>query len=743
MKRFALIGNPNSGKTTLFNSLTGSKARVGNWPGVTVEKKEGLYKKEEEDILIVDLPGVYSLSPYTSEEIISRNFILDSHPDLVINIIDATNIERNLYLTTQLLEIDIPVVIALNMSDLLLKSGKEIDVDLLKKAFDVPIVNISALKGENIHELMHVAYEHSKSNRRGYSVLNNSPLKNVIAKLNEEIDKVHVPNSLFHAIKLIEGDQIEIKAHASLLPLIEDFKNEFNDEVFGNDFEAFIADARYNFITTKCIKQIANKKVEKKETITNKIDKIATHKIFAIPLFILVLFTIFHLVFAEDFLFLHALGLVDIVSFPGTIYEGLFANGGINSPGIILFNFFDSSFGYLGEIIADGLANSGASSWAIGLLCDGVLAGIFALLGFLPQILLLFLFFSILDDSGYMARIAFILDRIFRKFGLSGRSFIPMIMGFGCSVPAIVNTRTLSTEEEKIATIRVIPFFSCTAKLPILVAIGGGLSVYFGFAYPDLITLAMYVLGMTVAMSSIIIFHLWNKKRDDAPFIMELPAYHLPQFKSTMIHLFDKAKHFIKKACTIILLSSILVWVLMHFSTSWQFLEDDQISQSILANLSSLIQPLFTPLGFGSQLAGLGWGFITATIVGLIAKENVVSTFALLASLIAVSSSDDAAIALLIGNTGATPSALISFIAFNMLTIPCFAAVASAKAELSKKEFWKTILFWLVTSYFVSSGIYLIGEFIWPIAIYVPIIILLFVFLNIYHKHNKKKWEVI
>lgn len=742
MKRFALIGNPNSGKTTLFNSLTGSRARVGNWPGVTVEKKEGLYKKEEEDILIVDLPGIYSLSPYTSEEIISRNFILDSHPDLVINIVDATNIERSLYLTTQLLEIDVPVIIALNMSDLLTKVGKEVDIKKLEKEFNVPIVNISALKGENIHSLMHEAYLLSKTTRKGTSVLLNSPLKGVIKQLAEKIDEVHVPNSIFHAIKLIEKDQLEIKAHTSLMPLVEKFEENFDDELFHKDFEAYIADARYKFITEKCVKSVKTKE-DKKENVTKKIDKVLTHRIFAIPIFLVILFVIFHLVFAEDFLFLNAMGLINVVSFEGTPYEGLFANGGINSPGIILFNFFDASFSLINENIVNALANSGASSWAIGLLCDGVLAGIFALLGFLPQILLLFLFFSILEDSGYMARIAFILDRIFRKFGLSGRAFIPMIMGFGCSVPAIVNTRTLSTEDEKLATIRVIPFFSCTAKLPILVAIGGGLSVYFGFNYPDLITLSMYVLGMTVAMASIIVFHLWNKKRDDAPFIMELPAYHMPQFKSTMIHLWEKAKHFIKKACTIILLSTILVWVLMHFSMNWQFLEDDQISMSILANLSSLIQPLFTPLGFGLQLQGIGWAFVTATIVGLIAKENVVSTFALLASLIAISSSDSESLAILISNTQVTPAALISFIAFNMLTIPCFASVASVRGELSKKEFWKTILFWIVTSYFVSSGIYLIGQYIWPVAIYVPVLVLFFVGLYFYHKHNKRVGEVI
>ena len=314
MKRFALIGNPNSGKTTLFNSLTGSRARVGNWPGVTVEKKEGLYKKEEEDILIVDLPGIYSLSPYTSEEIISRNFILDNHPDLIINIVDATNIERNLYLTTQLLEIDVPIVVALNMSDVLLKQKKEVDIKALEKAFGIPVVSISALKGDNIHSLMHIAYEASKKRREAKTVLVETKLKDIILTLNEKIDELHVPSSLFHAIKLIENDKIEISAHKSLLPLLEDFKNNFNDEVFGHDFEALIADARYNYIVKHCIKDIKEEK-EEKETITQKIDKVLTHRIFAIPIFIVVLAVIFHLVFSEDLLFLHALGAVNVVSF--------------------------------------------------------------------------------------------------------------------------------------------------------------------------------------------------------------------------------------------------------------------------------------------------------------------------------------------------------------------------------------------------------------------------------------------
>ena len=747
MKRFALAGNPNSGKTTLFNCLTGSTAHVGNWPGVTVDKKEGVYKNKtiKEPISIIDLPGIYSLSPYTPEEVISRNFILDEKPDAVINIVDATNLERNLYLTTQLLEMDVPIVIALNMSDALRKSKKEIDAKALSETLGVPVVSISALRQENIHELMKVAYEASLSSRKATTVLKGSKIAHLIKDVEIAFKGIKIDNPLFHSIKLIEKDEIEVKNHPDLLGIIEEFKSTFKDDTFGDDLEAVVADERYKYISKNCSKTLkvnqTGVKPEKNKdksnlSLSDKIDRILTNKWFGIPIFIAILAIVFHLVFSEDFLFLNAGHVFDAVTFEGTPYEGLFANGGISSPGVILFNFFDMSFGYITDAIRSGLESINTQAWAVGLICDGIISGMFAVLGFLPQILLLFLAFSILEDSGYMARVAFILDRIFRKFGLSGRSFMPMIMGFGCSIPAMINTRTLADEKERTATIRVIPFFSCGAKLPILTAIAGGIAIKFGFAYPDVITLSMYLLGMATAIVAVIIMRNTTMRGKVAPFIMELPAYHVPQFKGLMIHLWDKTKHFVKKAFTIILVSNILVWVLSHFAFNWQYLEDSQVGDSILAGISKLFQPIFTPLGFGSQLSGAGWVFVAAVVAGLIAKENVVSLFAVLAAVIAGSGEvgEAESVVVLIQSTGITAQGLIAFIAFNMLTIPCFAAVATAKAELPKGKLKWTLLFWIVTSFAVSIMIYVIGTWLWTIPIFVVVIAAIIVGIYLFRK---------
>ena len=531
MKRFALAGNPNSGKTTLFNNLTGSTAHVGNWPGVTVEKKDGVYKKLDEPISIIDLPGIYSLSPYTSEEVISRNYILDEKPDCVINIVDATNLERNLYLTTQLLEIDVPVVVAVNMMDVLEKAGDSLDEKLLSEKLGVPVVKISALEESNLKELMEVAYKASQSPREGKTIIYNKDLSHLIGDVKIAFKGKKVENPLFHAIKLVENDEIETKMHEDLLPMVEEFKKTFNDETFGDDIEAIIADERYNYISDNFSKVITRHVVEEehkvKENKSDRIDKVLTHKVWGLLIFAAILFLVFHLTFSENFFFLGKIFENNEVApcFEGSIYEGLFwTDAGINSPGVILFNFFDMSFGGIIAAVNEGMtAGLGEGHWLTGFVCDGVLAGLFAILGFLPQILVLFLFFSIMEDTGYMARVAFILDRIFRKFGLSGRAFIPMIMGFGCSVPAMINTRTLADENEKISTIRVIPFFSCGAKLPILVAIAGGVCEVFGFKSVDLITYSMYVLGIITAIIAVLILRNTTLKGDAAPFIMELP----------------------------------------------------------------------------------------------------------------------------------------------------------------------------------------------------------------------------
>ena len=728
MMRFALAGNPNSGKTTLFNGLTGSTAHVGNWPGVTVDKKEGVYKKCPEPISVVDLPGIYSLSPYTPEEVISRNFILDEKPDCVINIIDATNLERNLYLSTQILEIDVPMVIALNMIDEVERNGDVIDAKKLEEKIGVPVVEISALKGRGLDELMTRAYEASRTPRKGRTVLDGTSIVHLIGDCKIALEGQKVDNALFHAVKLVELDELEVKMHPDSAYMVEEFKKTFEDDTFGTDFDAIIADARYKYITKNCSPALVKKvRSEDAPSRSDKIDKVLTHKFWGIPIFLLILFALFHLTFSENLLFLGAALPEGWVALEGTALEGVFGDGGINSPGVVLFNLLDLGTSSLGEAIAGAMEAGGVSEWAIGLVCDGMLGGVFAVLSFLPQILLLFLFFSILEDSGYMARVAFILDRIFRKFGLSGRAFMPMIMGFGCSVPAMVNTRTLADEKERIATIRVIPFFSCGAKLPILTAIAGGIGLTFGLPHTDLITYGMYVVGIVVAICAVLIMRSTTMKGEVPPFIMELPTYHLPQFKNLMLHLWDKAKHFVQKAFTIILASTIVIWFISHFSWGWNYLPDEQINESILAGIGRLLQPLFTPLGFGSQIGSFGWVFVVAAITGLIAKENVIATFGTLAGCITAGFvADEAlegidAVASMIGATEIGVPALIAFIVFNMLTIPCFAAVATAKAELGKKRFNMTLVFWVVTSYVVASMFYLIGEWWWTVFIFVAV----------------------
>ena len=751
MMKFALAGNPNCGKTTLFNALTGSTAHVGNWPGVTVDKREGTYKKLEEKVQIVDLPGIYSLSPYTPEEVISRNFILDEHPDCVINIVDATNLERNLYLTTQILEIDVPVVIALNMADVLEKSGDKVDVKSLEEKIGVPVVSISALKGQGIDELMRRGYAAAKKKREGTTVLQKSELFHLIRDVKIALAGQNVPSPLFHAVKLVEGDELEVKAHASAVEMVEAFKKIFSDDTFGDDFEALVADARYAYISDNFAPAL-RKKSAQALTKSDKADKVLTNRWGGIPIFLVILFAVFHLTFSENFLFLNGFGdgwmptLEDLgmdtenfgVQLLACVYDGT-----VFSPGVIINNLCnDIIVGNIFGLITGAVENIGVE-WVVGFINDGIFEGLAAVLSFLPQILVLFLFFSILEDSGYMARVAFILDRIFGKFGLSGRAFMPMIMGFGCSIPAMINTRTLADEKERTATVRVIPFFSCGAKLPILTAIAGAIVMQFGLGNADLITFGMYVLGVATAIVAVLVMRNTTMRGEVPPFIMELPAYHLPQFKALMIHLWDKCKHFVKKAFTIILVSTIVIWFVSHFSFNWEFLADEQINESILASLGMFVQPLFTPLGFGSQLQNWGWVFVVAAITGLIAKENVIATFGVLAACILGSAlpEDETGVSYvvaMIDATGITVPALIAFIAFNMTTIPCFAAVATAKAELpSKKSFNWTLVFWVVTSYIVASAVYTIGSWWWTLFIWLAAAALVTAGIILFNRRKK------
>lgn len=736
--KIALIGNPNCGKTTLFNRLTGSTAHVGNWPGVTVEKREGRYKTKKntaEKIEIVDLPGIYSLSPYTPEEVISRNFMIDERPDLVINIVDATNLERNLYLTTQVMEADVPVLVALNMMDAVERAVDSIDAAALERELGVPVMPISALKGTGIDKMMDRALE-TRAERRGSAVFSGK-LEQSLSIALDYYNAEEASSPLFHAVKLLENDEIELERKGA--------KEVLEKAAAGEDLEAVIVDERYKYIASK----LAVAKIKhKKDSVTksDKIDKALTHRIWAIPIFSVMLFAIFHATFSEDFLYIGAWaglgeglpGVADLGLSEGMeTFVGIFYDGAVFSPGAILFNMFDALFGTIMNAIGGAIE----TEWLSGFIADGVLGGLFAVLGFLPQILMLFMWFSILEDAGYMARVAFVLDRLFRRFGLSGRSFMPMIMGFGCSVPAMINTRTLADENERTATIRVIPFFSCGAKLPILTAIAGGICGYFGVGNADLITYGMYVLGVVAAVLCVLLMRNTTMKGAIPPFIMELPAYHRPQFKSLMLHLWDKTKSFVKKAFTVIFASTVIIWLFSHLNWAWRYLPDEEMNESILASLGAFIQPLFTPLGFGSQLNSFGWAFAVAALTGLVAKENVIATFGTLgACLIAMGANvggatSDALLAdeegitsavAMITATGITIPALISFIAFNMLTIPCFAACATAKAELKKGAFKWTLLFWIVASYVASACVYTVGAwwwttFIWAAAIAIAV----------------------
>ncbi len=751
-KRFALAGNPNCGKTTLFNSLTGSTAHVGNWPGVTVDKKEGTYKKLAENIDIIDLPGIYSLSPYTSEEVVSRNYILEEKPDCVINIVDATNLERNLYLTTQLLEIDVPMVVALNMCDVLRKRGDTIKIDELSKRLGVPVVEISALKEENLDNLMKAAYEASKERREGSTVIENKDLLHLVGDVKIAFEGMKIANPLFHAVKLVELDELETKDHPSLVQMVEDFKETFNDKTFGSDFEALIADARYTYISNHFTDLfVSNPEAEvvdseeakgtKKLTTSDKIDKVLTHRIWGLPIFVVIMFLIFHFTFGEALFFIP----VHMEGAAADFFSGMSGEplDGIPSLGV----FLQSWFGWLTDsLIIDNLRGIMEETWYTSLLLDGVLGGVSAVLSFVPQIMLLFFFIAILEDSGYMSRIAFILDRAFRKFGLSGKAFIPMLTGFGCSVPAIMATRTLEDEKEKRLTIRLMTCFSCGAKAPIW-AMLAGIGTWVGAA-GDIFVFTIYLGGIAAAVIFALFLKLFSKDRYVSPFVMELPAYHWPQARNVGALLWEKFKHYMIKAGTIILACTIVIWFLSNFG--WDFWYNNAFNESleeatftlngnvypyfvevmneegemelaynmewsILGTLGQGLRYFFYPLGClkgGWTYGADGWKYCVATITGLIAKEDVVATMAVLGL-------EEGTIAL-------DAAGAYSFAAYNLFTIPCFAAIGAAHGELKGKHFWLTLLWWFAMSYVVALLIYWIGAayvFAWWLGLIATLVV--------------------
>lgn len=689
--KFALAGNPNSGKTTLFNALTGSTAHVGNWPGVTVDRKEGTYKYKDTAaktrVTIIDLPGIYSLSPYTPEEIVARNYIVDENPDLIINIVDATNLERNLYLSTQVLETDCPVVIALNMMDTVRKNGAKINTKILSDRLGVPVVEISALKAEGLKPLMDIALKEASKPREGKSVIEHSFMQNEFNSVVSLLQSEGKSHPVFHAVKAIEGDALEMEALTALLPQIEEQKASIVlDEDLGGDFEAAVADIRYTYITDHLSKAITRTQKSGQLTRSDKIDKILTNRWLGIPIFLVIMFGVFHLTFGE----------------------WLFGIEGVPTPGGWLFGLMEQGTAIVIDFIAGLLQSAGAADWVYGLVVDGLLTGVGAVLSFLPYIMMLFLFLSIMEDTGYMARAAFLMDRLLRRFGLSGKAFMPMLMGFGCSVPAMMGTRTLENEKERRLTVMLLPFFSCGAKLPIWATFTAAIFP----ANADLVVFGIYLLGIVVAILAAIILKKTILKGDAAPFIMELPAYHSPKIKNLLIHLWEKLKGFIIRASTIIAGATIVIWFLSNFSFGFQMVEANS-ADSILGILGNFIRPVFIPLGFAG--GDVGWKAVVAIITGLIAKEMVVSTLGVLYNpgVEGDALEDEGAKDALLTTLAATfsPLAAISFMAFNLLSVPCMAAVAAAHGEMrSKKWTFITIGFWILTAYTVSFLIFNVGS---------------------------------
>ncbi len=693
--KYALIGNPNSGKTTLFNSLTGATLRTGNWPGVTIEKKEGKYKEHS----IVDLPGIYSLSPYSPEEVVSRNFLLHEEVDCVINIVDASNLERNLYLTLQCLELDIPVVIAFNMIDLAKEQGVNYDIKAICSKLGVSGVEISALKKQNLTELMNKAEEAAKKPRAGFTVLKD------VADFKEKIK-----HSNFITSKLLEGDALISEEHAVLMTKLKDQK-KLTSEQYADKF----VEERYAYIKNE-LTVIRNKK----ESKSKKIDDVLTHRIWGLPLFILIMFTVFHLTFSEDFLFLGALGII-----PEGFSVPIIGEGAIASPGIMLFNLMDLLVGLIGDGLAALFAN--APIWCSSLIVDGVWGGVGAILSFIPNILVLFLFVAILEDCGYMSRVAFLMDRLFRSIGLSGKAFIPLLSCFGCAVPGIMATKTLKSDKERRIAIMLTPFFSCGAKLPIWTAFA---AVLFAGAYADLIVFGVYFFGIAVSIIAAIILNKLIKGKSEA-FVMEMPDYHTPQARTICLLLWDKAKHYLIKAATLIAASTVVLWLLTSFD--WTFNMVEEINQSILGSIANFIAPIFYPLGFGrGEYASV---FVIASFAGLIAKEEVPAVLESLGVLeLAVAS--------------VSPAAIFAFMAFNLLVVPCMAAVATARGELNnRKHFWLTILFWVVIAYVFGMLVYVFSTLIsyawWVSLILVGVVALAIALYVIYIKKLKNAEDAL
>ena len=675
--KIALAGNPNCGKTTLFNALTGSNQFVGNWPGVTVEKKEGKLKKaysgKESDVVIMDLPGIYSLSPYTLEEVVARNYLITERPDAIINIIDGTNIERNLYLSTQIMELGIPVVMAVNMSDLVEKSGDKIHVDKLSAKLGCEACEISALKGTGIDVAVKKAIAAAKANKSVAPVheFSEEVEKYITAAGNKLGTDVKEEQKRFFAIKLLEKDDKIIEQMQSKVDVsaeIEDMEKEFDD-----DTESIITNERYVYISS-IIDACYTKNKKRTLSTSDKIDKWVTNRWLALPIFALVMFIVYYV--------------------------------SVTTVGAVLTDWTNDTL--FGEWIVPGVQSAlesvNCADWLTSLIADGVVSGVGAVLGFVPQMLVLFIFLAFLESCGYMARVAFIMDRIFRKFGLSGKSFIPMLIGSGCGVPGVMASRTIENDRDRKMTIMTTTFVPCGAKLPIIALIAGAF-----FQNAGWVSWSAYFVGIAaIICSGIILKKTKMFAGEPAPFVMELPAYHWPTVGNVLRSMWERGWSFIKKAGTIILLSTIVLWFLQGFGWidgSFTMLEAEQLNDSILAKIGNVIAPIFAPLGFGN------WKMAVATVTGLIAKENVVATFGILFGYGEVAE-DGAEIWQVLSQT-ITPVAAYGFLVFNLLCAPCFAAMGAIKREMNNaKWFWFAIGYQTVLAYVVALCIYQIGTLI-------------------------------
>ena len=681
--RIALAGNPNCGKTTMFNALTGANQYVGNWPGVTVEKKEGKLKskKVKEEVVVTDLPGIYSLSPYTLEEVVSRDYLLKENPDVIVDLVDATNIERNLYLTTQLIETGVPVVIALNMTDLLEKRGIKIDVARLSMLLDCPIVETSALKGEGLDKLIDEAIKTAKKKEADLpKEIFNKDLEDAVSAAAEVLpSSIDANKKRWYAVKFLEKDSKvaeSVKLTDSAAKKIEELRAGL-EKSHDDDMESIVTDERYKFIQK--IVGTTVKKGKDKLTTSDKIDKIVTNRILGIPIFIAVMFVVYYI--------------------------------SVTTIGTIVTDWTNDTFvGGIQEIVGGFLEGIGTNDVVTSLVVDGVIGGVGAVLGFVPQMAILFLFLSILEDCGYMVRIAFVMDRVFRHFGLSGKSFIPLLISSGCGIPGIMASKTIEQDNDRRLTIMTATFIPCGAKLPVIALMGGVMASWATGSYEagGFMAPAMYFMGIVaVLVAAIILKKTKPFSGKPAPFVMELPQYHVPQAKTVLLHVWERLKGFIIKAGTILFLACVVMWFLGGFGfENGGFGLVEESGNSLLAVIGGFIAPLFAPLGFGE------WQPVAASLSGFTAKEAIVSTMGVLAN-VTGDTEDAVTVAQAVQTWFPTSLAALSFLIFNLLDSPCLAAIATMAQQMqSKKWFWFAILFQNIFAYIVCLCIYQIGSFV-------------------------------